>query len=73
MWLLAGSAYLLLRCLLDLILVRRPALAPNVNFGGLAWLTFLFRLLGIWCFQSRVEGEDQPEAPAREVALKVQG
>jgi len=23
--------------------------------GGLGWLTFFFRLLGIWCFQSRVE------------------
>jgi hypothetical protein len=26
------------RCLIDLTLVRRPALAPNLNFGGLAWL-----------------------------------
>ncbi|MCI0683837.1 MAG: hypothetical protein L0Y71_17160 [Gemmataceae bacterium] len=23
--------------------------------GGLAWLTFFFRLLGLWCFRSRVE------------------
>jgi hypothetical protein len=38
LWLLCGSAYFLLRCLLDLALVRRPALAPNLNFGGLAWL-----------------------------------
>jgi hypothetical protein len=38
MWLLCGSAYLLLRCLFDLALVRRPALAPNLNFGGLAWM-----------------------------------
>jgi hypothetical protein len=37
-WLLAGSIYLLLRCGLDLVLVRRPALAPNLNSGGLAWL-----------------------------------
>ena len=41
--------------------------------GGLAWLTFLFRLLGIWCFRSRVEGEEEPEAPAREVAVKAPG
>lgn len=36
--LLAGSAYWLLRCLADLALVRRPALAPNLNPAGLAWL-----------------------------------
>jgi hypothetical protein len=38
LWLLGGSAYLLLRCLADLALIRRPALAPNLNFAGLAWL-----------------------------------
>lgn len=37
-WLLAGSAYFLGRCLFDLTLVRRPALGPNLNLGGLAWL-----------------------------------
>jgi hypothetical protein len=38
LWLVIGSAYFLLRCLFDLTLVRRPALAPNLSFGGLAWL-----------------------------------
>lgn len=38
LWLLGGSAYLLVRCLFDLALVQRPALTPNLNFGGLAWL-----------------------------------
>lgn len=38
LWLLCGSGYFLARCLVDLALVRRPALAPNLNFGGLAWL-----------------------------------
>ncbi len=38
LWLLAGTAYFFCRCLLDLALVQRPALAPNLNFGGLAWL-----------------------------------
>jgi hypothetical protein len=38
LWLLCGSGYILLRCLLDLILVQRPALSPNLSFGGLAWL-----------------------------------
>lgn len=38
LWLFCGSAYFLFRCLLDLALVRRPALNPNLNYAGLAWL-----------------------------------
>lgn len=38
LWLLCGSGYFLLRTLFDLALVQRPALQPNLNFGGLAWL-----------------------------------
>ena len=38
LWLLCGSAYLLFRCFLDLSLVTRPALNPNLSLGGLAWL-----------------------------------
>lgn len=38
LWLLCGSAYLLVRCLIDLALVRRPALTPNLNLAGLVWL-----------------------------------
>jgi hypothetical protein len=38
LWLLCGSAYLLVRCLFDLALVQRPALSPNLTFGGMAWL-----------------------------------
>src|SRR5215470_1071316 len=37
-WLMAVSGWLLLRCLLDLSLVRRPALGPNLSPGGLGWL-----------------------------------
>jgi hypothetical protein len=37
-WLLIGCGYLFVRCLFDLALVQRPALAPNLNFAGLAWL-----------------------------------
>jgi hypothetical protein len=37
-WLLCGSGYFMLRCLFDLALVQRPALAPNLNLSGLAWL-----------------------------------
>jgi hypothetical protein len=38
LWLLACSAYFLARCLIDLPLISRPALGPNLNLGGLIWL-----------------------------------
>jgi hypothetical protein len=38
LWLMIGSLYLFCRCLYDLALVQRPALAPNLSFGGLAFL-----------------------------------
>src|SRR5712692_8563945 len=38
LWLAAGSGFLLFRCFLDLSLVTRPAIAPNLNLTGLAWL-----------------------------------
>jgi hypothetical protein len=38
LWLICGSGYLLVRCFIDLTLVSRPALSPNLNLGGLAWL-----------------------------------
>ncbi len=38
LWLLAGSVYFFCRCMLDLTLVQRPALTPNLQIGGLAWL-----------------------------------
>src|SRR5262249_43115803 len=38
LWLLCGSGYFLIRCLVDLALVRRPAVHPNLNLAGLAWL-----------------------------------
>jgi hypothetical protein len=37
-WLLGASAYFLLRCLIDLALVRRPAISPNLTVSGLACL-----------------------------------
>jgi hypothetical protein len=38
LWILLGSVYFFCRCLLDLTLVQRPALAPSLQTGGLAWL-----------------------------------
>lgn len=38
LWLLLGSLYFFCRCVLDLALVQRPALSPNLQIGGLGWL-----------------------------------
>ncbi len=61
-WLLVGSAYLVFRCLLDLALVQRPALAPNLTFGGLAWLAgALMMCLVAVAFRSQERtGESDP-------------
>lgn len=46
-WLLIGSAYWILRCVLDLAFVRRPGLTPNLSPAGLGWLAIsLFLALG---------------------------
>lgn len=44
-WLFAGSALWVARCLIDLGLTRRPILEPNLNWGGLACL--LCGMLGL--------------------------
>lgn len=36
--LISGSLYFFVRCIIDLALVRRPQLSPNLNFAGMAWL-----------------------------------
>ena len=38
LWLMIACLYFLVRCLIDLALVRRPALASNLDLSGLAWL-----------------------------------
>lgn len=35
---LLGSGYFFFRCLMDLTLVQRPALSPNLTLGGSIWL-----------------------------------
>jgi hypothetical protein len=58
LWLLCGSGYFLLRCLIDLTLVRRPALAPNLNFGGLAWLGGALAVFMIFVAVKQTEAPD---------------
>ncbi len=60
LWLLVGSWYYFARCMLDLALVRRPALHPNLNLPGLAWLTgTLFICLGGVALRPDTEPEPQ--------------
>jgi hypothetical protein len=60
LWLLVGSWYFFSRCLVDLALVRRPALYPNLNKAGLAWLTgTLFICLGGVALRKQAEPEPQ--------------
>ena len=50
--------YFFARCLVDLTLVKRPALGPNLSFGGMAWLaTALFACLLAVAF-------NEPERPS---------
>jgi hypothetical protein len=37
-WLMVGSLAFFTRCLLDMTLVSRPAMTPNLNLTGLSWL-----------------------------------
>ena len=61
LWLLCCSGYFFLRCLLDLILVQRPALAPNLTFGGLAW----FAMTLVVCLTAVVFRQSDRPAPPR--------
>ena len=74
-WLLATSGYFLVRCLLDLALVRRPALGPNLNLGGLAWLAgALFASLvavAVRDPERQTDRRDAPQTPIGEIPLKA--
>lgn len=82
LWLLGGSGYFLIRCLLDLALVRRPALSPNLNLAGLAWLggALFICLIAVAArrpvdYQQKVGKESAPlaETQRRAVELVNQG
>ncbi len=68
LWLLCGSVYFFIRCLLDLVLVQRPALTPNLNFGGLAWLAgALFICLATVAYRPP---DTSAQLPAKETSLQ---
>lgn len=74
-WLLSASGYFFLRCLLDLVLVRRPALSPNLNLAGLFWLAgaLFVSLIVVTIRQPAPYPEaDQPPAPATMLRNQVE-
>lgn len=71
-WLLGGSGYWLVRCLVDLSLVRRPVLTPNLNFAGLAWLTAALFVCLIAVAVRRDPAETDQIGKASTVLNKVQ-
>src|SRR5262245_36312000 len=73
-WLVAASVLLLLRCLFDLTLVRRPALAPNLSVGGLGWLACaLFgSLMAVAVRQPQEEGGDKDDKNPPPLTRRVQ-
>lgn len=72
-WLLSGSAYFLARCLLDMALVRRPVLAPNMNLAGLAWLGAMLFICLVVVAVRRPTGPGDAMSKATPLALdKVQ-
>jgi hypothetical protein len=79
-WLLAGSGYWFGRALLDLALVRRPLLTPNLNPAGLGWLglALLLALSAVAVRRTTDQAESVqvgkgpiPVAEVRDVATKV--
>lgn len=61
-WLMAGSGYWFVRCVLDLALVRRPALTPNLNLPGLAWLA-----AAMFIFMTVVAIHRMPDVPVEQI------
>jgi hypothetical protein len=69
LWLLAGSFYFLIRCLFDLALVRRPALAPNLSLGGLVFVGSSLAAGMAGMIAARVPDEATPGTSKESVAL----
>jgi hypothetical protein len=72
--LLGASGYYLVRCLVDLTLVRRPALAPNLSLGGLVWMacTLFVGLIAV-AVRAPEELTESGETPAGLDAARRQG
>lgn len=66
-WLLGASGYFVVRCLIDLVLERRPTLTPNLSLGGMVWLALalFISLIAVACRppMSRVVAGTAPSLP----------
>jgi hypothetical protein len=75
LWLLSASGIYLGRCLIDLVLERRPALSPNLNVAGLAWLAgslFVSLVtLAVWQPGARKESNGQPSTMPDDAVRKT--
>ena len=69
-WLISGSGYLWFRCLFDLALIRRPALSPNLNLGGMAWMAVA--LLVCLTAVALRRGSDTPQSMIGRGAIAIQ-
>jgi hypothetical protein len=69
LWLLVGTWYYFVRCMVDLALVRRPALHPNLNLAGLAWLTGTL-FIGLGSLAMRRTAEPEPQVGRGSIALE---
>ncbi len=76
LWLLLVCLYFLLRCLVDLTLVRRPALGSNLDRAGLAWLagTLFLSLVAVTGLRDKQKPPDdtgQPTEGVRKLTGKI--
>jgi hypothetical protein len=75
-WLFMASLYFLVRCLLDLVLVRRPALSPNLSPAGLFCLAGgLFTslsLVPVFLPAEGTPGAESPQSPISSVPRDIE-
>lgn len=63
LWLIIGSAYWLVRCLIDLAISKRAPFVANLTVGGLAWLALaLFLIMSTWTFLPRPDSAAGPQS-----------
>jgi len=69
-WLMSGSLCFFVRCLVDLALVSRPALFPNLNLAGLAALSVAM-FVGMAAVASRLPADLQNPVGKRTAAMEA--
>jgi hypothetical protein len=69
LWLFAATGYLIVRCLVDLFLARRPRLDPNLSMAGLVWLGA--SLLAFLIFEALTREPDPAGRASASVAATV--